>query len=323
MSLLFGRGPGIGLEVGQRALRAAKLAGRTGERRVEWAGGVELPPGLLLDSFTEPNITDMQAFADTVRGVFSGLGRMGKGVNVALPDYVSRVSILDFDTYPGKSEEVEKMLRWRLRKLVPFDVDQAALRFQFLGRFGAREKFAHRFLVSIIKADILDQYSQAFGLAGLRPEHIEIASFSVWNLYHDHILKAAGGGANFALMNVFDRKLTVIVFDQGVPHFLRLKDLGKAGYGEDDSRLDASRVVRELNASLVYYKENYAQTPVGRVFITGDSGWVNGIANDVRENSSLDATVLDPGKVVDGSRVQSAPGGLPAYTAACGAALEH
>jgi len=315
----------MGIEVSQRALRAADVKRSGGAPKVEWLGQAALPAGLLLDSITEPNITDMRAFAEALKGLIGG-GARGKRLCVALPDYASRVSILDFENMPGKNEETERMLRWRLKKVLPFEVDEAALKYQYLGKFTSEDKTQHRFLASIIKYDILAQYEEALSLSGLKPAIMEISSFAVWNLFHDHVLREAGSSANFALMNLSGGKLTMIVFQKSVPHFLRLKDMGKydaetAGPAADGA--DVTRVLRELTASLTFYRENYADTDVGKVFISGDVVNLKNIAEEVCANSAMKAQVLDLDKAVSISAAQaSGAAGVIAYSAACGAALE-
>lgn len=320
MAGIFGK-TRVGIEIGQRTMRAAGVRTGAGSLRLDWRGEAELPAGLLLDSFTEPNITDVPRFVELLRGLVKGAGHAGRRVGVALPDYVSRVSILDFEALQGKRDETEQMLKWRLKKVLPFDIDQAALRYQYLGRFaadGAADK--HRFLVSLIKSDILAQYEVAMKEAGLKPEVIELSSFAVWNLFHDHVLGEAGDTDGFALLNISGGKLTVMVFNRGVPHFLRLKDIGKLGNSEEGSDgLDVMRVLRELDASLTFYKENYSPTPVGRVYVAGDAPLLGEIAAEVRDNSTISVSVLEPEKVMLGGR-DARP--LFAYGAACGAALE-
>ena len=316
---LFGGRAAAGFEVGQGALRAAVLKRGGARPGIAWAAQVELPRGLLLNSFTEPNITDLPAFVGLVDRLFQPAGRSASRINVALPDHVSRVSILDFDSLQVKKDEVEQMLRWRLKKLLPFEVDQAAMRYQYLGKFQANEKDQHRFLVSIIKSDILSQYELAFREAGLKPILIDLSSFCVWNLYEDFIKIDSEGLKCFAVMILTGGKLTVMVFERGVPHYFRLKDMG--GFDGEVNGMAVTRILRELNASLTFYKENYGDLPVEKVYMTADDpDRIKLIADEVGNNSALKTTVLDLGLVLgkSGAKEYSSP----AFGAACGAALE-
>jgi len=324
MDGFLGLGPAVGVEVGNGVLRAAALRRRRGSCVLEATASAALPPGLVLDSFTAPNITDVAAFVGALKRLSSSLGHRGKTVGVALPDYVSRVSVLDFDSFQGNHEEAERMIRWRLKKVSPFDVEQAALRYQHLGRFTSEGKDQHRVLVSIIKSDILAQYEAAFKAAGLRPRFMGLSSFLLWNFFRDAVLKEAGPGAGFALMNIFGGKLSVMIFDGGAPRFMRLKDLGKQDQGvSGEGQLGITMVLKELDASLTFYKENYSDTRVSRVYMGGDHTGLGGMAEEVNRSTDMKAEVLDLGKVAQAPVSASRPaGGLLAYSAACGAAVE-
>ena len=317
---IFGIGQAVGLEVGKKTIRAAGVKkSRGGMPEAQWLSELALPKGLVLNSFTEPNITDVPEFAGYLRKLLGLSGHGGGRLNVALPDYVSRVYVLDYDMLQAKKDETEQMIKWRLKKLLPIDIDQAALRYQYLGKFRTGDKDQHRFLVSIIKADILAQYEQAFKEAGVKADRIEISTFALWNLFEGYITRSAGGPSSFALMNISGGRLTVIVFDCGVPHFLRLKDLG--GFEPQSEEVDPIRVLRELTASLTYYKENFAETEVRTVFITGDAAGLGVIAAGIEGNSELKAEVLNFEKAISrGGGISIDADALHAFGAACGAA---
>lgn len=307
----------LGLEIGQRALRAAKLIKNHGEFEVQWLKEAPLPAGLLHDSFTEPNISDIPEFAARVRGLLDGNTR-GTRLSVTLPDYVARVQVLDFDSAP-KVNETEQMLRWRLKKILPFEIDLATLRWQYLGKFQASEKEQHRYLVSIIKTEILSQYRAALSEAGVNAERLGLASFSVWNLFRANVLKELGEDANFAVMNLAAGKLSVIIFHKGSPHFMRLKDLGKLDESSENGGIDIIRVLRELNASLVYYRENFSSSSIKTVYISGDAGGIESLAEEAGAKSGIDARMLSLKSVV---RQGAVPGLSACFSAACGAASE-
>src|SRR5262249_55549335 len=44
-----------------------------------------------------------------------------------LPDYAARVTVLDFDSFPAAPEEQLSLVKFRVKKTIPFDVDAAAV----------------------------------------------------------------------------------------------------------------------------------------------------------------------------------------------------
>ena len=55
-----------------------------------------------------------------------------RDVTLVVPDAAVRVLLLDFDTLPAKPAEALPVVRFRLKKLLPFDADDAAVSYQVM-----------------------------------------------------------------------------------------------------------------------------------------------------------------------------------------------
>src|SRR5580704_7900157 len=88
---------------------------------------VPLADGVLAPSPTKENIVDLPAFTDAVRKLVPTHGR--RTAALILPDNAMRLAVLEFDNLPEKEEERMALVRFRLRKTVPFDMDSAAVSF--------------------------------------------------------------------------------------------------------------------------------------------------------------------------------------------------
>src|SRR6185437_17091757 len=86
-------------------------------------------------------------------------------VIAVLPDAAIRVLLLDFDTLPEKAAEAEPIIRFRLRKSVPFDADHAALSFQ-----SYRKDAAVKVLAAVCPREVLNEYESAIRGAGYEPD---------------------------------------------------------------------------------------------------------------------------------------------------------
>src|SRR5581483_12156672 len=67
------------------------------------------------------------AVRSALRAVLSRVPDRGAPVALLVPDPVVRVFILPFESLPRRSEEALPVLRWRLRKSVPFDVEETVV----------------------------------------------------------------------------------------------------------------------------------------------------------------------------------------------------
>jgi type IV pilus assembly protein PilM len=108
------------------------VAGRLAESGniVEFYTARELPVGALRPSLSAPNVQDRDALRSAIAAALSAVGGHARDVAVVLPDAAVRVALLDFESLPQRANELAPLIRFRLKKSVPFDVEQAALSYQ-------------------------------------------------------------------------------------------------------------------------------------------------------------------------------------------------
>ncbi|HWB32182.1 MAG TPA: hypothetical protein VG714_03315, partial [Acidobacteriaceae bacterium] len=75
-----------------------------------------------------------------LKRVLDEVGQRGRVVTLVVPDAAVRVLLVDFDELPSKQAEALPVVRFRLKKLLPFDADDAAVSYQVMaqGRGGTQ-----------------------------------------------------------------------------------------------------------------------------------------------------------------------------------------
>jgi type IV pilus assembly protein PilM len=86
-------------------------------------------------------------------------------VTLIVPDAAVRVLLLDFDQLPGKAAEALPVVRFRLKKLLPFDADHAMVSYQVM----SNEKGSIKLLAVAMPKDVLEEYESAVLAAGYLP----------------------------------------------------------------------------------------------------------------------------------------------------------
>jgi type IV pilus assembly protein PilM len=124
-----------------------------------------LRPGVLVPGISELNISSPEAVSSAIRSALNSVSPRSRFVTVVIPDTAVRVFVLDFDTLPAKPAEAISVLRFRLRKMVPFEVEHAGLSYQIL----SETKTEARVLVAILPSNILDEYETVVRGAGYEP----------------------------------------------------------------------------------------------------------------------------------------------------------
>ncbi len=156
-----GRPPGA-VELSPEGVLAAALQG-SGETAVY--SFVPLPVGALVPGIGEPNIRDAQTISDAIRSALNLVSPRTRAVTLVLPDTAVRVFVLDFDSLPSRPAEAVSVLRFRLRKMVPFDVEHAGVSYQVL----TQKANEWRVLTAVLPGSILAEYEAAVRAAGYEP----------------------------------------------------------------------------------------------------------------------------------------------------------
>jgi type IV pilus assembly protein PilM len=165
----LGTRPRLAVEVkaeGVVAARAEDAAARlTAVARVVVAEGAVVP-GLKVG-----NIVDRAGLVAAIRSALdevAGKGServVGRDVTVIVPDAAVRVLLLDFDQLPSKAAEALPVVRFRLKKLLPFDADAASVSYQVM----ASERGAVRVMAVAMPKDVLAEYEDVVAAAGYLP----------------------------------------------------------------------------------------------------------------------------------------------------------
>jgi len=92
------------------------------------AFAVELfPPGAVIPSAVEANLVNSGAAKNAVAKACDRLRTKSEDVALILPDPVIRVFVQHFEDFPRSSEEAIPLLRWKLKKSVPFEADETII----------------------------------------------------------------------------------------------------------------------------------------------------------------------------------------------------
>jgi type IV pilus assembly protein PilM len=129
----------------------------------------ELGEGALAPGLKAGNVVDRAAVVAALRRVLDGV--VGRGaersryVTLIVPDAAVRVLLLDFDQLPSKAGEALPVVRFRLKKLLPFDADEAMVSYQVM----SNAKGVVRVVAVAMPKSVLDEYEGVVTAAGYLP----------------------------------------------------------------------------------------------------------------------------------------------------------
>lgn len=139
--------------------------------------------GVLLVSPVHDNIQQPGVVQERIRASIPPNGKHKRRAALILPDYCARVAVLDFDAFPDSHEERLALLRFRMKKSVPFDVDSAVVSYAIQPRRReADDTKKVEVLTAIVAAEIVARYEAPFRGLGFHPGLITTSSLAALNL---------------------------------------------------------------------------------------------------------------------------------------------
>src|SRR5579885_1483551 len=155
--------PAMAFEISEAGIATARIGGRA---EVDY---YPLKPGTLEVSPLKENVADPDEFMRTVRLVTGGQGaKKRRDVALILPDYCTRMTVVDFDSFPSDAKEQASLVRFRVKRSVPFDADAAALSY-FPQQSGDKTQKRVDVVVAVAPLEIVARYEAPFRAAGMNP----------------------------------------------------------------------------------------------------------------------------------------------------------
>jgi type IV pilus assembly protein PilM len=254
---------------------------------VEIASARELAPGTVVPDLMEPNLRDGAAVRQAIQSAMSGLGARSHDVIAILPDTAVRVVLLDFETLPAKREEAEAVVRFRLKKSLPFDPNEARVSYhaQTTGK-GVRA------VAAVVLNKVLEEYESAFRDAGYNPGMVMPSMLAA--------LGAADAERPTLVVKVDARTISLAILDQeNLLLFRTLENLRGVTISGD-------QLAEEVYPSVVFFQDTY-NLNIERVYVAGlpESG---GAAPALKNQSGAAVEEL-----VGASQIGSTTGTVPRW----------
>jgi type IV pilus assembly protein PilM len=234
-----------------------------------------LPEGALVSGAGEPNLHAPEVVANAIRNVLGQVSPRTRSVTLVVPDSVVRVFVLDFDSMPASAAEAVSVLRFRLRKMIPFDVEQAGVSYQML----VEGKSSCKVLAAVIPGLNLHEYEAVVRQAGYEPGVVLPTSLAA--------LAAVDTAEPVLATNLGARTLTTCITNGRDLLLYRTLNL------PEDPAKRLQEVQRDIAVAAAYYEDKLGARPA-LLYFAGTGAGGNSSAEDfARWIDSPDLTVVD------------------------------
>jgi type IV pilus assembly protein PilM len=300
--------PSVAIEIARDRV-AAVSAGEGGGGVVISAYAFEpLAANVLEPGLNAANVHDAEALTAAVKSALDKVAPRTRRVALVLPDTVAKVSLVRFEKVPAKTQDLEQLIRWQVRKAAPFKIEEAQVAWapgvEVPG--GGRE-----FLVTTARRDIVESYERICDELGLHAGIVDLATFNVIN----SVLAAGGAGGDWLLVHVaFDYATLAVVRGQDLVFF------------RNRPTADDAELTELVHQTAMYHEDRLGGGGFNRVVLAG--AWVRGADTAERLRRAIEERVrvkVDPvdfkGAATLRDRISANPALLDVLAPAVGALL--
>ncbi len=241
--------PSLACEIAPDRVIAARAA--DSGQVLELCSTSELAPGCVVPDLTENNLRERRSVVSALRDALESVGGRSHDLIAILPDAAVRVVLLDFETLPAKPEEAESVVRFRLRKSLPFDVDKAKVSYQ-----AQTSSAGMRVVAAVALNSVLEEYEAAFVEAGFSPGVVLPSMLAA--------LGSAPADRPTLVVKVDVRTTSIAILDK--QQLLLFRTLENAR----GVAISGEQLAEDVYPSVVFFQDTY-NTNIQQIFVAGVS----------------------------------------------------
>ena len=239
--------PKLACEIASDRVVAGRLADN-GDL-VEMCAAQELAPGIVVADLVENNLRQRSTVRAAIESALGSVAGRSRDVIAVVPDAAVRVVLLDFDTLPSDGEEAESVVRFRLKKSLPFDVEKAKVSYHI-----QKSKDGVRVVAAVAMASVIEDYEIAFRDAGFNPGVVLPSMLAA--------LGAAEGQRPTLVVKVDARTTSIAILSDDQLQLFRSLENARG------VTITGEQLAEEVYPSVVFFQDTY-HLNIERIYVAG------------------------------------------------------
>lgn len=227
------------------------LAGRVTENGdgLEASAARELAPGSVVPDLVETNLKQRAAVREGIESALGGVAGRSRDVIAIVPDAAVRIMLVDFETLPSDHEEALGVVRFRLKKSLPFDVDKAKVSYHAQK---VREEI--KVVAAVALGTVIDDYEAAFKEAGFNPGVVLPSTLAA--------LGAAEGKKPTLVIKVDAHTTSLAILNEDQLQLFRTLENARG------VTISGEQLAEEVYPSIVFFQDTY-HLNIEQIYVSG------------------------------------------------------
>lgn len=229
------------------------LVGRLADdrRSLEACASRELTPGSVVPDLVEGNLRKREVVREALETALEDVAARSHDVIAIVPDAAVRVVLLEFDTLPSDSEEAASVVRFRMKKSLPFDVEKARVSYHT-----QKTSDGVRVVAAVALASVVEDYESAFREAGFSPGVVMPSMLAA--------LGAAEGQKPTLVVKVDARTTSIAILNADQLQLFRTLENTRG------VTITGEQLAEEVYPSVVFFQDTY-HLNLEKIFVSGIS----------------------------------------------------
>lgn len=209
----------------------------------------ELAPGSVIPDLVENNLRQREAVRTGIEAALGGVAAHSKDVIAIVPDAAVRVMLVEFDTLPSDQEEALGVVRFRLKKSLPFDVDKAKVSYH-----AQKVNDEVRVVAAVAMSSVIDDYERVFRDAGFNPGVVLPSTLAA--------LGAADAKRPTLVIKVDAHTTSIAILNEDQLQLFRTLENTRG------VTITGEQLAEEVYPSVVFFQDTY-HLNIERIFVAG------------------------------------------------------
>jgi len=249
------------------------LAGRVSDNGsgLEFCTAKDLAPGSVVPDLVENNLRQRDIVRSGIEEALGSVAGRSRDVIAIVPDATVRVMLVEFDTLPSDHEEALGVVRFRLKKSLPFDVEKAKVSYH-AQKVGSEV----RIVAAVALGSVIEDYETAFRDAGFEPGVVLPSTLAA--------LGAADGKKPTMVIKVDAQTTSIAILNEEQLQLFRTLENARG------VTINGEQLAEDVYPSIVFFQDTY-QLNIERIYVAGlpEAG---GAAAALRSSTEADVQEL-------------------------------
>jgi len=227
------------------------LAGRLsdGGAGLEVCAAQALAPGSVVPDLVENNVRQREPVRAGIVEALGTVAGRSKDVIAVVPDAAVRVMLVEFDTLPSDQEEALGVVRFRLKKSLPFDVEKAKVSFH-----AQKIKDEVKVVAAVGLASVIEDYEGVFREAGYNPGVVLPSMLAA--------LGAADGKRPTLVVKVDAHTTSIAILNEDQLQLFRTLENARG------VTISGEQLAEEVYPSVVFFQDTY-HLNIEKIYVAG------------------------------------------------------